>query len=212
MGDGIPRAPQARTRLARRAVLDAARTLFLERGYGATTIGAVSERADVPQATLYRLFGSKQGILKALLDTSVAGDDEPVPVAERPQVQALLRAPDAAERLAGLAALTVDINARTAPIYRILVSAAGSDPEAAVLLEDLARQRGDGQRRVATSLAESGALRPDLAVADAADLIHALASPEVYALLVVERGWTPDRFERWLASALADQLLAPPSP
>src|SRR2546430_15991799 len=69
---------QARTRLARRAVVDAARTLFLERGYVATTIEAISEHSDVPTATVYRLFSSKLGILKALLDTSIAGDDQPL--------------------------------------------------------------------------------------------------------------------------------------
>ena len=81
--------------------------------------------SDVPQATVYRLFSSKEGILKALIDVSIAGDDEPVPVAERPEVRALLNAPDPGDRLAGLAAISVDINTRTAPIYRILVSCGG---------------------------------------------------------------------------------------
>lgn len=202
------RAPQARTRLARRAVLDAAGTVFLERGYGATTIEAISRASDVPPATVYRLFSSKHGILKALLDASVAGDDEPVPVAERPHVRSLLSAADARDRLAGLAALSVEINTRTAPIYRILVSAAGSDNDASSLLDELTKQRQEGQGRVATSLARSGALRPGLGARDAADLIHALASPELYRLLVIDRQWTVDRFERWLSEALADQLLS----
>src|SRR5215218_7287526 len=81
---------QARTRLARRAVVDAARALFLERGYQATTIDAISDHSDVPAATVYRLFSSKLGILKALLDVSIAGDDQPVPLPERPQVAELL--------------------------------------------------------------------------------------------------------------------------
>ncbi|MGH9271409.1 MAG: TetR/AcrR family transcriptional regulator, partial [Ilumatobacteraceae bacterium] len=120
-------APQARTRLARRAVLGAAGTLFLERGYGATTIEAISGASDVPQATVYRLFSSKQGILKALVDASIAGDDKQVPVTERPAVRSLLSAADPRDRLAGLAAVSVDNNTRTAPIYGILLSAAGSD-------------------------------------------------------------------------------------
>ena len=85
---------QARTRLARRAVVDAARTLFLERGYAATTIEAISEHSDVPPATVYRLFSSKLGILKALLDTSIAGDDQPLAVQERPDVASLFTEPD----------------------------------------------------------------------------------------------------------------------
>lgn len=207
MTDHRSGAPQARTRLARRAVLDAAATLFLERGYGATTIEAVSRAADVPQATLYRLFVSKQGILKALLDASVAGDDESLPVAERPAVRSLLAAADPRDRLAGLAAVSVDINIRAAAIYRILVSAAGSDEEASALLDEMTRQRQDGQGRVATSLARSGALRPPLRARDAADLIHALASPELYRLLVIDRQWPIDRYERWLTDTLTQQLL-----
>ena len=207
MADIRSSAPQARTRLARRAVLGAAGSLFLERGYGATTIEAISGASDVPQATVYRLFSSKQGILKALVDASIAGDDEQVPIAERPAVRSLLSAPDPSDWLAGLAAISVDINTRTAPIYGILLSVAGSDQEASALLDELTRQRQEGQGRIATSLARAGALRPRLRARDAADIIHALASPELYRLLVVDRQWSTDRYERWLADTLTDQLL-----
>ena len=188
-------------------MLDTARTLFLERGYGATTIEAVSRESEVPQATVYRLFSSKPGILKALLDSSVAGDDEPVPVAERPHVRSFMDAEHPHDVLAGLAAVSVDINGRTAPIYRILVSAAGSDADAAALLEALTRQRQQGQGNLATSLAQRGALRPGLRDRDAADVIHALASPELDRLLVIDRQWSPERYELWLTEALAGQLL-----
>src|SRR4051812_24416210 len=104
---------QARTRLARRAVVDAARTLFLERGYVATTIDAISARADVPAATVYRLFAGKLGILKALLDTSIAGDDQPVAVQQRPDVAALATESDPQKLVAGFAAVTTGINQRT---------------------------------------------------------------------------------------------------
>ena len=89
---------QARTRLARRAVVDAARTLFLDRGYAATTVEAISDSADVPIATVYRLFASKLGILRSLLDTSIGGDDQPVAVSERPDVASLFREPDPRKR------------------------------------------------------------------------------------------------------------------
>ena len=207
MADDTSRAPQARTRLARRAVLDAARTLFLERGYGATTIDGISSASEIPQATIYRLFSSKNGILKALVDTSVAGDDEPVPVAERSHVRPLLGATRPEDSLARLAAISVDINTRTAPIYRILVSAASSDTDAAAILDELTRQRQEGQGRVATALARAKALRTGLRVRDAGDVIHALASPELYHLLVIDRAWSPQRYERWLAETLAGQLL-----
>jgi AcrR family transcriptional regulator len=200
---------QARTRLARRAVVDAARTLFLERGYGPTTIDAISALSDVPPATVYRLFASKRGILRALLDVSIAGDDEPIPMTDRDPVRSLTADPNPRSLVAGLVGIAAGVNSRTAAIYRILVSAAASDPEAAVLLDDLTRQRQEGQGRVARALAGARALRPTLRERDAGDIIHALVSPEVYGLLVVDRGWTPARYERWLTETLEDQLLAP---
>ena len=197
---------QARTRLARRAVVHAARALFLERGYQATTIDAISDHSDVPAATVYRLFSSKLGILKALLDVSIAGDDQALAVPDRPPVAALFAEPDPEQLLAGFASITVAINARSSDVYRILSIAAGSDPGAAVLLADYQRQRADGQGRIARSLARARVLRPGLRERDAADLIHALMSPELYRLLVVDRGWAPERYEQWLARTLADQL------
>jgi AcrR family transcriptional regulator len=202
---------QARTRLARAAVVDAARSLFLERGYGATTIEAMSALSDVPPATVYRLFSSKRGILKALLDVSIVGDDEAVPLADRPHVRSLLGDPDPKNQLVGFVGITAQVNSRTAPIYRILVSAAASDPDAAALLDELTQERHQGQRLVARALARTHALRPELRERDAADIIHALMSPEVYRLLVVDRGWRPERYERWLTEILIDQLLPPPT-
>jgi AcrR family transcriptional regulator len=188
--------------------VDAARRLFLQRGYGATTVEAISEAAAVPPATVYRLFSSKHGILKALFDVSIVGDDEDVPMAERPQVRSLVTGGDAAQQLAGFVQVVVQVNGRVAPLYRILQSAAGTDPDAAALLDDLTRQRQQGQRMISRSLARSGALRPELRERDAADLVHALLSPELYGLLVVDRGWKPERYARWLERTVVDQLLA----
>ena len=208
MAGDVKPAPQARTRRTKASVVDAARRLFDERGYAATTIEAISERSDTPQATIYRLFASKLGILKAVIDVSIAGDDDDVAMADRPQVRELLAEPDAHEQLAHFAALLRDLMARTAPVHRLLADAARSDPDAAFLLAEIARQRQAGQRRVARSLARSGALRPGLRERDAADIIHALASPEVYGLLVLDRGWSAQRYENWMATTLVGQLLA----
>ncbi len=198
---------QARTRLTRSAVIQAARELFLDRGYAATTIEAISQLSGTPQATVYRLFSSKLGILRALLDVAAVGDDEDVAMGDRPQVRALLEDPDPQRRLRGFAALAREVMSRLAPVHRILVSAAGSDLDAAALLTEHSRQRQQGQGRIARSLAHVGALRPELRERDAADVLHALMSPEVYLLLVVDRGWTPDRYERWLGQTLCQQLL-----
>ena len=203
--DGAAR--QARTRRTRAAVVEAAQSLFVERGYAATTIEAISDRSDTPQATVYRLFSSKLGILKALLDVSIGGDDESVAMADRPQVRALFSAEGPKGQLAAFAALLRQVMARVGPVHRVLADAARSDQDAAALLAEIARQRHEGQQGIARSLARSGALRPGLSERDAADVIHALASPEVYALLVTDRGWSGERYETWLRSILTDQLL-----
>ena len=205
------RRDQARTRLARAAVVHAAHALFVERGFGATTIEAISEAADVPAATVYRLFGSKLGILKSLLDVSIGGDDEDVAMADRVEVRSMLAEKDPAEQLAAFIRITLAINGRSAPVYRVLESAAASEPDARPLLEELARQRSQGQRMIARSLARNGALRPGLRERDAADVIHALLSPELYRLLVTERGWKVERYEHWLCDTLVAQLLRPPA-
>jgi AcrR family transcriptional regulator len=198
---------QARTRLARRAVVEAARTLFVDRGYRATTIEAVSDRSDVPPATVYRLFSSKLGILKALLDVSIAGDDQALPLLDRPEVGALFAEPDPEKLLAGFARITVTINERSGQIYQILASAACSEPEAAVLLGQYTQQRQQGQGQIARALARAGALRADLRERDAADIIHVFMSPEVYRLFVTDRRWSRARYEQWLTNALVQQLL-----
>jgi AcrR family transcriptional regulator len=202
---------QARTRLARRAVIEAARALFVERGYAATTIEAVSDRSDVPPATVYRLFSSKLGILKAVLDVSIVGDDEALPMLDRPEVAAQLAQPDPESVVAGFVRITVAVNERSGPIYQILASAACSEPEAADLLDEYTKQRQRGQGQIARALGRAGALRADVRERDAADIIHVFMSPEVYRLFVTDRGWSQARYEKWLTKALTHQLLPTPT-
>jgi AcrR family transcriptional regulator len=205
------RPTQARTRLARRAVVQTASALFVERGYGATTMEAISEAAGVPTATVYRLFDSKPGILKAVIDVSIVGDDEDIAMADRQQVRTALGSDDPREQLRGFVAIASEINARVGPLYRVLVTAAGIDRESAELLDQLTQQRQQGQGMFARSLARSRELRADLREGDAADVIHALVSPEMYRLLVIDRSWTIERYESWLTSTLVDQLLPRPT-
>src|SRR6476659_3257413 len=132
-----------------------------------------------------------------------------VAMPDRPQVRALLSDEDPENQLAAFTALLREVMARVGPVHRILADAARSDEDAASLLAEIARQRHEGQRRIARSLARSGALRPGLRERDATDIIHALASPEVYGLLVFDRCWSGERYEKWLRSILIDQLLPP---
>lgn len=207
---GGPESPrggeQARTRLARAAIREAALALFLDRGYAATTIGMISEQSGVPAPTVYRLCTSKIGLLKTLIDQVLTGDDNPVPLEHREQVSELLASADPCRALAGLAGIVRRVNGRAVAAHPLLIRAADSDPEAARLLAHYDRDRQRGQGLFAHALAEAGALRPGLTERSAADIIHALASPEMYRLLVTERGWSPDRFEQWLADTLITQL------
>jgi AcrR family transcriptional regulator len=200
---------QARTRLARTAVLEAARELFLARGYAATTMDAVSELSGVPAATVYRLFSSKLGLLKALLDRALFGDNDPARMTSLPHAAALFADPEPRRQLTAFAGFARAMISQATGIYQILVGAATSDPQAAELLAEYTRTRDRGQGQLAKALAAAGALAPGLAERDAGDLIHALASPEVYHLLVTVRGWPPGRYERWLAATLISQLLPP---
>ena len=157
---------------------------------------------------MYRLFPGKLGILTAVLDTSIAGDDEDLAVKDRPEVAGLVAESDPRKQLAGFARICVAINTRTGDLYRILVGAAGSDADAAALLAEYMLRRDAGQEQIARLLARAGALRPGLKERDASDIIHALMSPELYRLLVTDRGWKPGRYEQWLTDTLTAQLLA----
>lgn len=206
--DAVPRV-QARTRLARRAVVEAAREVFTEQGYGTARIQTISARSGVPAATVYRLFGSKIGILRAVVDVAIAGDDEDLPMLQRPQLAALLADPDPRRRVAGFVEVTAGVNTRLQSAYAALSTAAGSDPEAADLLADLDRQRGRGQSVLVASLVGAGELAPGLSEREAVDIVHALLAPDLYRRLVVDRGWPVTRYATWLTGVLTAQLLPP---
>jgi AcrR family transcriptional regulator len=192
----------------RRAVLEAARELFVDGGYVATTIDAIAARAGVSPETVYATFRNKRTLLSALLDVTMAGDDAPVPILERPWVQQLGEEADPQRRLGILARNGRLILERTAPVYEVLRGAATADPEIASLWERNKAQRLAGQRALLRILTRRAPLRRGLAAATATDVLFAIGSPETYRLLVIDRGWSADRFERWYADTLARLLLA----
>jgi AcrR family transcriptional regulator len=168
---------------------------------------AISEASGIPPATVYRLMSSKLAILKALLDTAPGGDDDPVPFADRPNVRAIAQLQDPYEQVHRFASLVADVMSRVAPIHAVLIGAAGADQGAATLLHESIRQRQAGQARFARAITRSGALRQGVTERTAADIVHALASPEVYSLLTDHRGWTTKRYTAWLSTTLTTQLL-----
>jgi AcrR family transcriptional regulator len=199
----------AQSRATRAQVVAAARKLFVDAGYATTTIESIGDAAGVPLATIYRLFGSKLGILRSVIDVTFGGDDEPVAFGDRPEVRAALAEPDPDRLLDAFAPIARQLMDRSAPLMRVLASAAEVDPEAAGALDEVRRQRITGQSRIADALAKRGALREGLTKAEAADIVYAFMSPDMHHLLTVERGWSADRYERWLGEGLKAVLLPP---
>jgi AcrR family transcriptional regulator len=191
----------------RAAILAAARRLITERGYAATSVRDIAEAAGVSFPTVYAAVGTKPAILKALWDIAVAGDDDPIPMAERPQVKTAEADPDPRVTLAAFAHQITIAGARTAPLLRVIDEAAGGSPEIAALAEKTRAELHAGVTRLARNLHDSGALRPDLTVAKAADILWMLAGGVVHHALTEQRGWSAAEAEEWLATSLSRLLL-----
>lgn len=201
-----------RARATRIRVLDAAQALFIERGYGATTIDAIAERADVSSETIYSTFGNKRSLLSQLVDASIAGDVNATPILERDWVQEIREEPDPRRRLRMLAGQGRAILERRSAIDEIVRGAASADPDIAALRDLGKAQRFAGQRELLRIVVGSTALREGMDLETAADILYAVGSPETYRLLVVDRGWSGSRFERWYADTLERLLFATAGP
>lgn len=201
-----PRRVEA-ARETRRHIRLAARQLFLAQGYAATNISQIARLAGVSDRTVYLAFGNKMSLLQAVMETAVAGDDAPIPIASRESWAEMLAAP-AQRQLELFAAGTASICRRTAALFEMANAAAGADPEIASEREASRRKRLSDFRLVAESLAVKGALRDTMSIGEATDVLYCLASDAAYGMLVVQRGWSDDQFSHWLSAALAATLLA----
>ena len=201
----VLRAAQARA--TRRAIVDAAARLFVERGYGATTVDAIADAAGVSRKTVFTSVGGKVVALKLAIDWAVVGDDEPVPMLERPHVTAAKQEPDARRILADYARTAREVSSRIAPLNSVVQAAAGLDADIRELAEQGRAQRLNGMRVLAQLVADRDALKPDLTALEAADVLWLFNDPAVYHRLVIEQRWSPDRYEQWLASAFISLLI-----
>ncbi len=193
----------------RQDILATAGRLFRERGYAATPMPLIAGEAGVVVETVYRAFGSKAGLFKAVVEAALAGGATraDVPVEERPAIRAVIDEPDPRRQIELYAATQPGIHRRSGPLLRALLGAVATDPELKALWEELEAWRLSGQGRFVGMLAERGALRPGLAVQDAVDRVWTLCSLAVHDLLVVARGWSSERYQAWLTAALIRELL-----
>jgi len=207
--DSPRRREQARA--TRHAVLEAARGLFIERGYVGTTIEAIAAGANVAPETVYAVFGTKRSLLSELVDVSIAGSDSAPPILQQDHVQQIRDEPDPHRRIRLLASLGRSILERRAAVDEVVRGAAAADPEIASLRDLGKAQRFAGQRELLRMVVGAAGLREGLDVETAADVLYAIGSPETYRLLVIDRGWSGPRFERWYAETL-ERLLLEPAP
>jgi AcrR family transcriptional regulator len=198
---------QAQAAATRRDILDAATRLFIEDGYVATTMEAIADEAEVSLKTVYLAFSAKGGLLRAVWDLALKGDTDDAPVADRPWYQEVLDEPDPERTLRLLAHQTRLVRTRIGPLLPVLRASATVDADGAALWKLLHDDFHENQRVIVESIDQVGGLRPGLDVDRAADILWTLNNPDVWLLLVVERGWDPEAFEAWFLEVTMAQLL-----
>ena len=194
-------------RATRLRVLDAARHLFIEKGFAGASVEAIAREAGVAVQTVYGAFGNKRTILARVMDLATGGDDQPVGVLDRPGRQSLHDEPDQRAQLHRLAHGIRKILDRAGPVFAIVRSAAPANPEIAALYSHIQEERLQNMTRVLGWISHNGPLRDGLTERAAADILWTLTSADIYNLLVTERGWTGDQYADWLADTLIAALL-----
>lgn len=195
-----------RSARSRSSIAHAAHAAFVDQGYVGTTIEAIADRAGVSAQTVYAAFGNKRSLLAAVLDATIVGDHDDVPLIERDWVTALERIVDGDEAAAHLGAGVTRVLARTTPIFTVLARAA-ADPALAPLLAENRRRRHQDIERLVAILADNHLLRDGVTVTAGADALFALASEDVYLLLIDDCGWSHDQVEAWITDAIRRLIL-----
>jgi AcrR family transcriptional regulator len=199
---------EEQARRTRQAILAAARRLFGEKGFVATTIAQIAAEAGVAVDTVYASVGPKPVLMRLLMETAISGSDEAIPAEQRDYVRQVRAASTAERKIRIYAGAVVQVNTRMAPLHLVLRDAAAQAPELAQIRDEIVTRRARNMRMFAQDLADTGELRPGTDVEEVADVVWSMNSAEYYSLLVRERGWDPDRFAQWLADAWCRLFLA----
>jgi AcrR family transcriptional regulator len=205
---------EAQARLTRSRVLQAATAVFVECGWSGATVAAVAARAGVSVPTVEALFGTKARLLKAAIDLAIAGDDEPVPMLERPWAAAARRAASAPEFLSTVTEVLAVAQARSAGLVLAVFDGAARDPGLAETAAQMLAQRAAMAAWLVDELQRRAPLRPDGSRDEAVDTVWVLMDPAVFDRLMRRPGWTPRQYGRWFATSVLRLLTPdrPPSP
>ena len=195
----------------RRDILRAAQGLFESKGYAATTMAAIAGEAGVALKTVYSAFETKSGVLRALWNLLLRGDDADVPVMDRAWYREVLDEPDPERKLRLNARNARAVKTRIASVLQVIRHAAPLDTDIEALWARIQSDFYDNQRAIVQALDDKGALRSGLDVARASDILWTLNHPDVWQLLIVQRGWTPGQWEDWFDETTRSQLLEPES-
>jgi AcrR family transcriptional regulator len=196
-------------RATRELIIHCARAIFLEKGYAAATMPAVAVAAGTALDTVYATVGKKPALFRLLIEMAISGSDRALPAEDRDYVRAIRAERDAARKLRLYASALGRIQPRLAPLIRVLQGAASLDSELEALWQTISQRRADNMRLLAKDLAGTGRPRAGLAESKAADIIWSMSSPEFYLLLVEQRGWSLEEYEKWLGDAWVQLLLEP---
>lgn len=191
----------------RRDILEAAQRLFERQGYAATTMAAIAAEAGVALKTVYVAFETKSGVLRELWHLLLRGDEADVPMGERQWYRELIEEPDPERQLRLNARMSRIVKLRAAALMKVIRGAAPTDPDIEALWSRIQSDFYGIQRPIVKALHAKKALRPDLDVARATDILWTLNHPDLWHLLVGERGWTPEAYEQWFGDASCSQLL-----
>lgn len=199
---------RAQAAATRRDILEAAQQLFEQRGYGSTTMDAIAAQAGVALKTVYVAFETKSGLLRALWNHLLRGGNDEVPVAQQQWYREIIEEPDAERQLRLAARNACKVKLRIAGVLEVIRSAAPIDPDIAALWRRIQAEFHANQRVIVESLDDKNALAPGLEIDRATDILWTLNHPSTWQLLVEERRWTPQQFEKWLADTACSQLLS----
>jgi TetR/AcrR family transcriptional regulator, regulator of autoinduction and epiphytic fitness len=198
---------QDQARQTRHAILEAAGKLFVDPGYAATPLTAIAADAEVAVQTVYAVFGSKRQLLSELIDVTIAGDEDPRGLPDRPFVDEIRALPTPRAKLARYARHLTETHARQVEVMIALAGAATADSDAAAIWHKNLQDRRRGMVMFATDLAATGRLRADHDIDSAADVLWLAMDVRNYDWLVRQRGWSPERYQRWYVDTVAAALL-----